>query len=555
MIKPLAPSVLRGCLGVCLSLGVCLLVILGSGYPTTALAQEPGKPTGKKPESKEATKKDADQDKETPEPKDPPKKHMAVEVMIDPNAQEALPIEKLKTAGQPLRSRDDIKDTLAMAAGDSPTDRATILRFVNGMVAMMTDRSTVKAWLDEVEDPKEALRAHQKSLAVHTATAHLIEALNSAKSKRNDGFLQVYNDVLVQTLPPLLKNHLLPRTEAIIVLAQSASPAAANVFLAQLKDPNQTVWVKLWSAQGLTNIAANGTRVDATLGASGAIKAGKALADFLESDKELPWPVTWRSLEALGAMRQAADPNDLAKAEMASAAMTSLVDPDANIRVRGMAAWALGMVRVNPAIPKYNFGLVAYEIGQFAARCGEDANRAVPETHVERPKREAEKEKEKAKAKEKSKSKGKVEEKEKEAPKPAVVEEPGNPVLADLYTALLVKELYQAFHGMDGARESGLLRVQPGQLGSATPYVQKVADLESSVAKASVELIRATGGQINERKKALADRVAQLKQFLAKNPPKDYHLVADGPEFRSDPAAAGEGEAEKANPGAAAGGK
>ena len=201
-------------------------------------------------------------------------------------------------------------------------------------------------------------------------------------------------------------------------------------------------------------------------------------------------------------MRQAALPVKMADAEMAAAAMKFLADPTARPEIRATAAWALGMVRVNPAVARYNFPLVAHVVGQLAAELGDKAGASFSE----------------------------------------------NPTLSEYLSGLLVGPIFQAFNGVEGARESGLLKT-PG-LGQAATYVKQVADLQASVARASVELVRAPAGQVPARKKDLSDRVAALKAFLDKNPPKDFHLIPAGPEYR--PAAAGP-VAKAAEPAKAAG--
>jgi hypothetical protein len=182
-------------------------------------------------------------------------------------------------------------------------------------------------------------------------------------------------------------------------------------------------------------------------------------------------------------MRQASLPNNL-KAEMASTAMKFLADSTARPEVRAQAAWALGMVRTGQLSRNFNYALVAYDTGQVASEIGEKINTAFEK----------------------------------------------NRTLSEYLTGLLVTPIYQAFNGLDGARESGLLKVPGGNPSLA--YTRQIADLTSAVAKAAVELVRAPGGQISNRKKDLGDRVAGLKAFLDKNPPKEYSLVPKGPEFK-----------------------
>ena len=69
------------------------------------------------------------------------------------------------------------------------------------------------------------------------------------------------------------------------MLSQTGVPEAVDIFLKQLNNPEQTVWVDLWAARGLTNIQQMGRY---NLDAARAIRAAKTVADFLEREKEPP---------------------------------------------------------------------------------------------------------------------------------------------------------------------------------------------------------------------------------------------------------------------------
>ncbi len=371
MIKALAPRISRGCSWVWLS------IVMVGGFPLAVSAQATGK-------ASEPAKADAPAAAEAEVvPEEAPKKAApSLEVFKDPNAEEANDPEKIKELGRPC-PRSVIREAKEMAAGGANPDRETINRFVDGMVNVLTNKGNINALLNP--SPKPDPRAH----ALQEATDDLIDALHRARATNNQSFQNIYNKALVAKLAPLLGGHLMSRIEAMIVLAQTGSPDALSVFLDQLADPKQTAWVKLWAARGLTNIVQTpaGNAVDTALGTAKANQAGKVLAALLENGRDLPWPVQFRALEALGAMRLAADPVTPAKAEMASAAARYLTDPDARPDVRAEAAWALGMMRVNPAITKYNFPLIAYHIGEVAADLGEKvhasyANNPVRASHL-----------------------------------------------------------------------------------------------------------------------------------------------------------------------------
>jgi hypothetical protein len=475
MIKALAPRKSRGCSWVWLS------IVLAGGFPVTVSAQGSAKPAG----ADAAAAAPATDDEAAPE--DGTKKlAKPLEVFKDPNAEAALDPNKIKEYGRPLSGNSVISQVKSMAAGGVGIDRDTISKFVDGMVSILTSKNNINALVSPAPGKSNPNQAH----AIQTATDDLTEMISRARAANNLDFLKVYNAALLKALPPLLSGHLMTRLEAMIVLAQTGNPDAVKVFTDQLTDPKQTVWVKLWAARGLTNIAQSptGNTVDSTLGQAGAIKAGKTLAAMLENGRDLPWPVQYRALEALGAMRLAADPTAQSKAEMAQAAARYLTDPDARPDIRAEAAWALGMMRVSNAISKYNFPLIAFHTGEIAADLGDK----IAATYQD------------------------------------------NPILAAHWTGLLLYQLYPALWGYSSigsqppfAREAGLLSVT--NLGPSRGFIQQVGDSIKAVSKASADLVNGTRGQVPANLKALSEQVAALRAVLDKNPPADKRLVPGGP--------------------------
>jgi hypothetical protein len=487
--------------------------MIAAAVPAAVVAQTSGKgsDTSKKSEggatkSAPTAKKDAGKPDDAAAPAEPEAaaKQGSIEIYKDPRAEAAL--GKLTTVGRDCPPKM-VAEVKAMAGGSSTVERDTIRRFVEGMAYRLTDKSNVNALIGPPRTPPS-----KAARAIQEAADNLIDPLNSAKAAKNTAFLNVYNQELMATLPKLLENHLVPRIEAMIILAYTGSPAAVPTFLKELKDPNQTAWVKLWAARGLSNVVENGVRVDAVLAAQQAIDTGKVIADFLEREKDSPWPAQMRALEALGAMRQASTAGNQQKAEMAATAMRFLADAEGRPEVRAAAGWALGMIRVNPAIAKYNFGLIAYHLGLLSAELGEKIDSSFN----------------------------------------------SNPNQSEYLTGLLVTPIAQAFNGVEGARESGLLHVPSSHpsIGPSQSFIKQVSDHVLPVAKAAVELVRVRGtGQVPARKKDLSERVASLKSFLDKSAPKDFHLVPGGPEYRPSVAQTAAAPVEKAKVAGAARGK
>ena len=422
-----------------------------------------------------------------------------VEIFKDPNAEELLNPKKYRPIGNRAPMPDDLEAVRTMA-GDSnaAVDRTLIQRFVDGMVAQLTDPKNIQALIGS---PLGSNRATPAAQAIEQATANLIEPIYSARGAQNNRFLNTYNSVLLRSLAPLLKHHLVPRVQAMIILGQTGNADAFKLFVDEIKNPQQTIWVKLGAIRGITAIKKNS---GARLTASQDIEAARIMADLVsDTHKDVPWPVRLRALEALSYLRQGFVPSAPKSAEMAVAVMGVLSDPKARSDVRAEAAKALGMMQISSAVSNYNFSLVAHATAQLAAHVGDQIVANYSET-------------------------GK----------------PLNVTKADYLTTLLIGPIYQTFEGLPEARESGLLHVGAGV---ARGDVEKVFEPTRPVVRAALELVRAPTGQLKARRKDLIDRVAALKEYLAKNAPANHHLVPGDEGFLEEAGAqADEGAAQPA---------
>jgi hypothetical protein len=313
---------------------------------------------------------------------------------------------------------------------------------------------------------------------------------------------------------------LVPRVQAMIILGESGSPEALNIYEREISDPNQTLWVKLWALEGISNIKHHG----GTLPASAETKAAKIISDFLDDPQnaDLPWPVKLRALEALGSLRQGFLPTAPKYAHMANTAMRFLTDPEAKLEVRSEAARALGLMPISTtAVPKYNFALVAHSVGKLAVELGTAIDSTFSILPGKAPRTETP-----------SKTKDTARRGDAEADQIGRAE---NLTKTKYLTALLIGPVYEAFNGNPQARDSGLLHTFAG---TSAKQVQSVFQLIEAVAQSAVRLAdNPPSRQIPGLKKTLASQVDALRNFLEKNPPEDRHLVPDGPEFPSSQAA------------------
>jgi hypothetical protein len=290
------------------------------------------------------------------------------------------------------------------------------------------------------------------------------------------------------------------------VLGQTGVPEAVDIFIKQFGNPDQTVWVALWAARGLTNVQQM-TRYN--LDAPRAIRAAKAVSDYLEREKDLPWPVQLRALEALGSLRLANTPQmQRGQPEMAGTATQYLTDPNGRLEVRAEAGWALGMMVVPAGINQYNYTMLAHTVGEVAAALGERIKEVYPK----------------------------------------------NPTQAEAWTGLIVTQILQTFDGVDTARDSGLLKAPHPAANAARPFITQVRDKTRPVAASAVRLVKEPAGRAAQNLKDLEAKVADLKALLDKNPPANTWLVPGGPNFPmagAQVAAAPAQAARAANPAAA----
>jgi len=407
-----------------------------------------------------------------------------VDGMMDPKKFPQIRAPKAATS-------QEIAQLKAMAANPIVTvDVNLITNVVNGMVDEMTNPRNLQAIRDAASEKNTAVQQ-----AVQTAFQNLVEPAITSRSAKNTAFQAQYNKILLQKLQPVLKHQLVARIHAMIILAETANPDALRVFLDEIKNPAQTVWVKLWAFRGVTNIKLGTNR----LAASQEVEAAKTISDQLLKGKEWPWWVQYRALEALAALRQGFLTTSPRTADMASAAFQYLIDEKLHPRVRAEAARALGAMQITTAVPKFNFELVAYATAQLAASIIEKVAGGFSE----------------------------------------------NPDQARELTTILIEPVFQAFEGQAGVRDSGLLN--NGAVANKAD-VQKYFDALKPAAKAANALTNnAPAGQVPALTADLKAKAEAYKAFLAKSAPADRNLFPGGPTYNGP--AAGEAAPQQAEAG------
>jgi hypothetical protein len=420
------------------------------------------------------------------------------EVFTDPNAKRTLGIfAPINFAGVPpsikINNPPDDRNTMqSMASRLTNTDPQFIKRYVEFFATELTRRDYLNALLNPPNTAKPTDAQLAQSRGLERAVDALTKPLIDGRANDNREFLTVYSKALFDSsLPKVLENNYLSRIDAMIVLgmAGSTTTQALDVYIKELKKPDQVIWVKLWAARGLTNAAQSG-KVD--LDASKSILAAEALIGFLESDEKLPWPAQMRAIEALGSLRVSTANLPRGKVDAASEVMKFLADPDARVEVRAWAAWALGMMKVSSQVTPYNYNLIGYELGRVAVELGEEIVQEFDDNPNDFERESAQ---------------------------------------AYHLASLLLFQVYPALIGEEGVRDSGLLRAPHPSLGASKPFLSKLDDLIKAVAKEAHDMLKAGGTSVKDKRNDLDAKVADLKRFLGSTLPKDRHLVPGGPEF------------------------
>ena len=463
-----------------------MLAIFGLVLPGFSFGQAPASDPAKAaaqppPVAAPAPAKGADDENDAPKE----------ERFIDPNAKKTLAIFKpLTYVGPPIRiagAPNDLTRVQNMAARVQNFEPDFVKRYVEYFAVELSKRDNINALINAPPGMAPA-RARGLEVAVDALTRPLIDG----KANTNPTFLTDYNKILFESsLPKLLDNNFLSRIDAMIVLgmAGGTTKEALDLYAAQLKIPDQIIWVKMWAARGFTNAAQSGK---ANIDAYRAITGADALVTFLNSDPKLPYFAQFRAFEALGSIRVATAKRPDLTLDAASVAAGFLGDPKARLETRAYAAWALGMMRVAPQIVPYNFRLAGSEIGELATTLGTKIVAEYDE-HPDTFDRDSDQ--------------------------------------ARNLAALLMFQVVPSLSGEENPNDSGLLRSTHPSAAEAKPFLTKLEEKVKAVSREAYELLRAGGVAQKVRRNDLAAKVADLKTFLDQdqNKPKSRQLVPNGP--------------------------
>jgi hypothetical protein len=457
-------------------LGVCVFLCFAAG----AAAQESAAGKGETAEPA----KDAPAAAEGAVPEALPSVSTEPTLWAEPRRRELLRNEFKEYAGPSLSEPERaalFNSVLQMARGGA-LDRAAIKRHVDTNAVELTKRSNIAAMMGTEG-------AGRNTRALDEAANRLIQPLLEAPTAANTAFRGVYVANLLAAAPTLLQGHLLTRTLFMVVLSRAGSPEVIPELIKQLSDPSQTHSVKLLAAVGLTAAGQRGRRLLDPNAQS--IPAARAIASFLQEEKDLPWPVQVRALEALGSMRQSTANPLGARPEIAAVAFELLADPEVDPIARVWAGWAISRMDFPQQAGEPNIELVAYELGEAAAAVGEKVVEV-----------------------------------------PFAKETPArNLKLVARWSEPLLRIL-DAFVGDPEVSRSGLNR-QAARAIALRGIEQRIRALAS----ACLAYSQSVGGQVEAARADVVAALDELKRYLAQNPPKEAQFFPGGPEVAlPDPA-------------------
>lgn len=408
---------------------------------------------------------------------------LSVELPVDPviwpePRRTELLKNEFREIAAPLVTDRERASVMEMAQGGPRIDRSLIKKYVDYYCSELTRRNNIAMMLGS-----EGARGNPRAL--DEAANRLLQPLLEPVSPSNQVFRREYINQLLSHAPTLTQGHLLTRAFYMVVMSRATSSEIigplVDLFIEQLRDPQQTYLVKLLSAYGLTNTTRNGRRLLDPI--THAQPASKAIVDFLRNAPEAPWPVQTRCLEALGSLRQSTADPLAGQADLAAVAFELLANPQVDPHIRAWAGWAASRMSYPEQVRSLNFDLVAYELGRAAASLGQKvASLPVPD----------------------------------DAPTK-------NLRLASRWTEALIRIL-DTFVGDPEIRGSGL-----NSLGSAGTLVRPIEQRIRALTSATLQFNQSAGRQVKEAQANVAAALRELEAFLAQNPPKSPEFYPGGP--------------------------
>jgi hypothetical protein len=373
-----------------------------------------------------------------------------------------------------VRDRDTLAARIAEMAQGRGLDRAEVKRHVDHNVSELTRRANIAAMLGSEG-------AGRNPRALDEAANRLLAPLLEPSTPANQSFRREYVARLLDHQQQILRGHLLSRAFYMVVLSRAGIPEVVPLMIELIRDPEQPYTVKLLAAVGLTTASDQGRRpLDAN---TQAVPAARALAQFLRSVPDAPWPVQIRCLEALGSLRVATENPLSGGAEIAGVAFEILANPAYEPLVRAWAGRALSRLVYPTQVRGLNLDLVAYELGWVAVAAGEKiVSLPIPESAPTK-----------------------------------------NLLLVSRWVEPLLRAL-EAFVGDEQIRGSGLNALTGG-----SALTRGVEQRIRALASAAIRYSQSAGAQVRLARVDVEAALEELRTYLTNNRPENAEFYAGGP--------------------------
>lgn len=404
------------------------------------------------------------------------------ETFRDPRVDDALSTDLIKElpGPRPNFTQNEERQFMTMAGGRSDSNPRLISRFVDAKASELTNRKAIEAMISGEGNVSSTVRP------IESATTAMINASRAANANGNTPFMTTYAAVLIKTLQPLLKAHLVTRVQSAIVLASTESMDVTPTLIQILGDEEQPWQMKFIAVQGLNNSIQKGRR---PLAYNNRTQITVAVCNLVRNESDVPWFIKSEVCDVVANLRIVTESVSGRKVEPAELMMELLTNESERAEVRFAAARALGLMEIPSQFRPFNYQLVAASVGHAVVDTAKNVLSTTPSES----------------------SRGQQ------------------------LVAILAAKLPAAFSGEQGMTESGLKRQVVVGLASndVKAAVDEIQAKVNSVVNAASQFVKSRGEIVQARRTDLQTSILELEKTVAKYQPVDRALIKGGATFEN----------------------
>ncbi|MFM1801713.1 MAG: hypothetical protein RJA81_1065 [Planctomycetota bacterium] len=457
---------------------MALLVASAASFAQTAhgqaTADEP-KATGNQDDTKAAASQPAESKTDQPDPE-----FEFTETYRDPRVDDALSEDLIKELAppRPTFSTNEERQVMNSAGGRGENNPRVLKRFVTAKASDLTNRKSIEAMLSGEGSVSSLVRP------IEAATMAMVNVSKAANAANNSPFMVTYTAVLIETLQPLLKSHLITRVQAAIVLASTGSLDVNPTLLQIIADDEQPWQMKLIAVQGVNNAIQYGRR---PMAYNTRTQITVAMCNLLRGESDIPWFIKSEACNVIGNLRIISEVVSDRKVEPAELMMSLLVNSGERAEVRLEAARALALMEIPSQFRPFNLQLVAASVGQAVV---DSAKRISAET-------------------------------------------PSDSSRGQQLVALLANKLPEVFLGDETKTASGLQGQANSTLASRElkAVIDEIFTKVKDVTNAGSQFVKSRGQIIQARRTDFLTTIDALEKVVIKNQPQDRALIKGGETF------------------------